>query len=44
MSRRVHETSAEELETSYKCNGRVSEEHKMTIRQKETKSPRTKGW
>jgi len=42
--RRIHETPAEELETHCTCNGRVSEEHKMTIRQKEMKHIRTKGW
>ena len=43
-SRRVHGTPAEELGTSYIHNGRVSEEHEMTIRQKEMKPTRTKGW
>ena len=43
-SRRVYETSAEELETSYTCNRRVLEEHETTIRQKEMKPTRTKGW
>jgi len=44
MGRRVHETPAEELETCHTCNGRVSEEHEMTVQQKETKPTRTKGW
>jgi len=31
MGRRIHETPAEELGTCYTCNGKVSEEHKMTV-------------
>jgi len=42
--RRIYETPAEELGTCYTCNGRVSEKHKTTVQQKETKSTRTKGW
>jgi len=44
MSRRIHETPAEELGTCCTCNGRVSEKHEMTVQQKETKPTRTEGW
>ena len=44
MSRRTHETPAEELGTCGTCNERVSEKHEMTIQQKETKPTRTEGW
>jgi len=44
MGRRIHEISAEELGTHYICNGRISEEYEMTVRQKEMKSTRIEGW
>jgi len=43
MSRRIHETPAEELETHCTCNRRVSKKHETTVQQKETKSTRTEG-
>ena len=44
MSGRTHETPTEELGTCCTCNGRVSEKHEMTVRQKEMKPTRTEGW
>ena len=44
MGRRIHETPAEELGTYYTCNGKVSEEHEIIVRQKEMKPTKTEGW
>ena len=44
MGRRIHETPVEELGTCCTCNGKVSEEHEMTVQQKEIKPTKTEGW
>ena len=42
--RRIHKTSTKELGTHYTYNRRISKEHEMTVRQKETKPTRTESW
>ena len=44
MSRRIRKEATGKLETGGTSNGRNSEEHEMTVRQKEKESSRLEGW
>ena len=44
MSRRIRKEATGKLETSGTSDGRSSEEHETTVRQKEKESSRLEGW